>query len=129
MEDFKKRVQKLAKRYRFLRGYKTYFSAAHKLGKEGEYEPLHGHTYHIVVKVEMNDWLDFRDLKKVVDEKIRELDHHNLGDITAEEIAIQILDFVYNKFKRFSEFTWAEVEVWETPKYFVKVSKRNKEIK
>ena len=123
-ERYNKRVKKLAKQYNFIRGYKTYFSAAHKLGEEGEYEPLHGHTYHVVVKVKIDDWFDFRDLKKIVDEKIHELDHKNLGDITAEEIGVEILEFVYERITQSTKLDWVEVEIWETPKYFVKVSKK-----
>ena len=64
------------------------FSAAHQLkGYDGDCRNLHGHNYSVVVTVhatELNEVgiaLDFKKLKKALDEVIGVYDHHNLSEL------------------------------------------------
>lgn len=64
------------------------FAAAHQLkGYDGDCRNLHGHNYSVVVTVhanELNDVgiaLDFKKLKKALDEIIEAYDHHNLSEL------------------------------------------------
>lgn len=86
---------------------RTHFSAAHKiLGHSGKCQYLHGHNWNVDVTVqseELNDIglaVDFADIKSVVNEVIKPLDHVNLNELplfsrpdtnpTAENIAKHI---------------------------------------
>ena len=64
------------------------FAAAHQLkGYDGDCRNLHGHNYSVVVTVhasELNNVgiaLDFKKLKKCLDEVIGAYDHHNLSEL------------------------------------------------
>ena len=64
------------------------FAAAHQLkGYDGDCRNLHGHNYSVVVTVhasELNNVgiaLDFKKLKKCLDEVIEAYDHHNLSEL------------------------------------------------
>ncbi len=64
------------------------FSAAHQLrGYDGDCKNLHGHNYRVTVTVrasELNEVgiaLDFKLLKKCVDELLAGYDHHNLSEL------------------------------------------------
>ena len=64
------------------------FAAAHQLkGYDGDCRNLHGHNYSVVVTVhasELNNVgiaLDFKKLKKCLDEGIEAYDHHNLSEL------------------------------------------------
>ena len=64
------------------------FAAAHQLkGYDGDCRNLHGHNYSVVVTVhanELNDVgiaLDFKKLKKALDEIIEAYDHHNRSEL------------------------------------------------
>ena len=64
------------------------FAAAHQLkGYDGDCRNLHGHNYSVVVTVhasELNNVgiaLDFKKLKKALDEVIGAYDHHNLSEL------------------------------------------------
>ena len=64
------------------------FAAAHQLkGYDGDCRNLHGHNYSVVVTVhasELNNVgiaLDFKKLKKCLDEVIEVYDHHNLSEL------------------------------------------------
>jgi 6-pyruvoyltetrahydropterin/6-carboxytetrahydropterin synthase len=84
---------------------KNNFSAAHKLAMVGEKcENLHGHNWHIEARVtgdKLNPagvLVDFGNIKKFVNEIMKELDHKYLNEIeifndeqpTSERIAIYI---------------------------------------
>ena len=69
------------------------FSAAHSVLDE----PLHGHNYKLSVTVQgpLNEGgilIDFRELKEILREVLKDLDHRNLNDIlpnpTAERVAL-----------------------------------------
>ncbi len=64
------------------------FSAAHQLrGYDGDCCNLHGHNYKITVTVRSSELdrigiaLDFKKLKKCVDELLENYDHKNLSDL------------------------------------------------
>lgn len=105
------------------------FSAAHKLiGYQGDCSRKHGHNYIIKVFVkgpELNDigiLVDFKEIKKHLQEIIESYDHYDLNDIkpfdkinpTAENIS----KIVYDKLKTLVNDDFVQVskvEVWETP--------------
>lgn len=64
------------------------FAAAHRLdGYDGSCSNLHGHTWAVEVKITGKQLdscgmlLDFKILKKLVDDSIKEFDHHCLNDL------------------------------------------------
>ncbi len=101
------------------------FDAAHHLVRyKGKCERLHGHTYHMSVKIEGRPSedeamvMDFLDVKKTVKEKVLDrLDHANINDIieqpTAENIARWVWERLAPEFKR-DNCRLAEIEIWET---------------
>ena len=100
------------------------FDAAHNLvNYHGKCERLHGHTYHLNVKLQgkRNDedmLYDFVDLKHVVEDNIlSEFDHHYINDFipqpTAENIAIYIWNKLEPLVKTYNASLY-EIEVWET---------------
>jgi 6-pyruvoyltetrahydropterin/6-carboxytetrahydropterin synthase len=105
-----------------------HFSAAHSLrGYKGKCENLHGHNWKVEAKVsarKLNSLgmvMDFSDLKKVMKQVLRELDHKYLNDLdyfhkvnpSSEEIA----RYIYEKLKEIiqaKKYDIEEVKVWET---------------
>jgi len=105
------------------------FAAAHRLREyHGACENLHGHNWRVEVIVAGDELdrlgmlLDFRALKRIVDDALREFDHHYLNDLdcfkecnpTTENLARII-------FKRCSEnlpkgVRARAVRVWESPR-------------
>ena len=68
----------------------TEFSAAHCLKDyEGPCARLHGHNYRVVIHIagqeldERGMLLDFREVKRMCDSAVEELDHHHLNDLPA----------------------------------------------
>ena len=109
---------------------KTHFSSAHYLRNyPGNCEHLHGHNWDVTVTVkaeELNDIdvaMDFRDLKRVVAEIMKELDHKNLNELPAfqeknpssERLAQFIYERLEEKLAAFPEVLPDSVEVRETP--------------
>lgn len=89
--------------------YKTSFDAAHFIKDHPKCGQLHGHTYHIEVIVDRDGWLDFNELREVVDTFLKSrYDHKNLGNKTCEEIAEDIYHRVGFDFK------CVQVRVFET---------------
>ncbi|MDI6703263.1 MAG: 6-carboxytetrahydropterin synthase QueD [bacterium] len=106
------------------------FSAAHYLrGYKGKCESLHGHNFRVQAEVksrELNELgmvMDFKDLKEVLNEVIKRIDHKNLNELevfrdenpTSENIA----KYIYNQIRKsmssnFPLFTISKVRVWET---------------
>jgi len=103
------------------------FSAAHSLqGYAGDCERLHGHNYKIEVVVaskilnELGIAIDFRDIKKLLKNIIKEMDHSYLNDLpqfkdknpSSENIA----RYIYNAFKKGIKHPAriSRVAVWET---------------
>jgi 6-pyruvoyltetrahydropterin/6-carboxytetrahydropterin synthase len=105
----------------------TDFSAAHSLrGYKGKCEGLHGHNWKIELKVtssklnKLGMVIDFKELKDMLEEIIRKLDHKHLNKInffkkvnpTSEQIAKYIYDRLAAKSK--GKFTVKKVTVWES---------------
>ena len=104
------------------------FSAAHFLeGYEGDCARLHGHNWRVRVAIRVQDktpkgfTVDFRHLKRLIEQVIKPLDHSVLNELppfagmnpTAETIA----EWCYNEMVRVLDNDAAEVvkvEVWES---------------
>jgi len=103
----------------------THFSSAHHLlNYKGECENQHGHNWKVEVFVRGNELdrsnilLDFKVLKKKVNEVVDYLDHTDINTLPefagispSSEI---IAKFLYKKIKRQISNTY-KVSVWETP--------------
>ncbi len=105
---------------------RSQFSSAHNLrGYKGKCEELHGHNWRVEVTAQKEDLddagmvVDFKELKKVLNEAIAELDHKHLNALeffknnnpTSENIA----RYVYEKIAEKSpEMNIKEVTIWET---------------
>jgi len=70
----------------------TEFSAAHSLeGYEGACAQLHGHNYRVIIELAGNELdhrgmlLDFREVKRIVESFVSELDHQHLNKLEAFE--------------------------------------------
>ncbi|HBV97635.1 MAG: 6-pyruvoyl tetrahydropterin synthase [Peptococcaceae bacterium BICA1-7] len=114
---------------------KRRFAAAHRLlGYGGECASLHGHTWTVEVQVagEKLDscgmLVDFKILKKMVDDIVSELDHNYINELahfdfargginpTAENIASYIFKSVREQIENSGkEVCIQEVMVWESP--------------
>ena len=106
----------------------SYFSAAHFLRNyKGKCENLHGHNWKVEATVsssklnELGMVIDFSELKKLIKEVLKELDHTCLNDLeyfrknnpSSEEIS----RYIFNKLKpEISERNCSleKVKVWET---------------
>ena len=108
---------------------KKHFSSAHNLrGYNGKCEELHGHNWTVEVIVqsdkldEIGIAVDFKDLKKALDEQMEKLDHKYLNDTppfdkinpTTENIAKFIFDEMSGRLDD-RRLKVARVNVWETP--------------
>ncbi len=109
---------------------KTHFSSAHYLRNyPGNCEHLHGHNWDVTVTVraeKLNDIdvaMDFRDLKQIVGEIMKELDHKNLNELpqfgqqnpSSERLAEYIYKRLSDKLDGFEGVFPDSVEVRETP--------------
>ncbi|UCD05173.1 MAG: 6-carboxytetrahydropterin synthase QueD [candidate division WOR-3 bacterium] len=109
-----------------------HFSAAHQVkGYIGDCADIHGHTYKVKVTVgagrldKIGMAVDFRSVKKQLDELLKELDHKNLNSIpffeernaTAEYIAKYLFDRIKENISSI-----VAVTVWEGPNYSVTYS-------
>ena len=103
----------------------TFDSCHQLLAYNGPCERLHGHTYKLQVTIKGTPdhrgmVLDFKDLKKVCNEKIVDiLDHYNLNDkldfnTTAENMVVYFYD-VIKDFCEGKEYSVVCVRLWETP--------------
>lgn len=106
----------------------TNFSAAHRLdGYEGDCANLHGHNWRVQIGVlcpeqdKIGLTIDFREVKKRLNEVVAEVDHKYLNDLdwfrdknpTSEELARYLYQMIV---KAFSDLacTVSEVEIWES---------------
>ena len=109
---------------------RTHFSAAHYLRNyPGQCEHLHGHNWSVEVAVraerlnEIDVGIDFRDLKRVVNSVLDELDHTNINEHPAfqasnpssELLAHYIYRRVSEGLEAFDGVEVARVTVGETP--------------
>ncbi|HHQ45088.1 MAG TPA: 6-carboxytetrahydropterin synthase QueD [Candidatus Altiarchaeales archaeon] len=95
-----------------------YFDASHHLPEyKGACERVHGHTYRLEVEVsgeQRRDGmvLDFRDLKKVVQENVLDkLDHENLNKVLENPTAENICDWIWTQLE--GEVNLHKVRLWE----------------
>ncbi len=109
---------------------KNNFSAAHKLAMVGEKcENLHGHNWHIEVRVSGENLnqagvlVDFGSIKQFVNEIMEELDHKYLNEIeifndmqpTSERIAVYIAKRLQKLLDRLDEkVRVSSVTAWES---------------
>ncbi len=106
----------------------TYFSAAHHLrGYPGECREIHGHNFKVKVTVQtqkltnLGFGIDFKELKRILKDVLKKLDHHNLNELpefetlnpSAENIAKYIWDRLNPKLKT-QNSKLKEVQVWES---------------
>lgn len=113
-------------------GYKlkveSHFSAAHRLRQyRGKCESLHGHNWRVEVSIAAEELdgagmvLDFKKLRRMLDEIVGLLDHKELNRIshfkkynpTSELIAKYVFDKLSGKLK--APVILESVSVWETP--------------
>jgi len=95
------------------------FDAAHYIvdDKGSPCEELHGHTYTLSVVVEgpvKKDGMvvDFRDIKKIVNEKVMsQLDHKDLNKVMENPTAENIAQWIFEKLK--PHMNVVSVRVWE----------------
>jgi len=118
-------------------GVSAHFSAAHFLdGYEGTCEAVHGHNYRVEAILEARELnkiglgMDFRRIKKALDEVLKDLDHRLLNKTTvfekenpsAENIAHHIFEALEKELAG-GRAELAEIKVWETPDTWASFSK------
>ncbi|MGA2789757.1 MAG: 6-carboxytetrahydropterin synthase [Candidatus Bathyarchaeia archaeon] len=97
--------------------YRREFASAHIIAGHPRCGRLHGHNYQLLAKVygKSEEWLDFEDIKKKVDQFIDEkYDHHDIGNMSCERLARQLQEQLSIFFK-----TTVKIELWETGKFGV----------
>ena len=97
--------------------YRREFASAHIIAGHPRCGRLHGHNYQLIAKVYgmSDEWLDFEDIKKKVDQIIDEkYDHHDIGNMSCEMLARQLQEQLRIFFK-----TTVKIELWETGKFGV----------
>ena len=104
------------------------FSAAHILAAiGGKCEELHGHNFRVEVTVAAQDLnssgilIDFRDVKKWLQEILDNLDHKHLNELpffnTTNPSSENIAQYIYREIKlkaKLAEVKVARVKVWES---------------
>ena len=103
-----------------------YFAAAHQIRLyDGSVEPLHGHNWRVVVRVEANQLdaigvvMDFHELDRLLGEITTPMHNRYLNELgafaavnpTTENVAVHIATHL----KLPAKVTLLSVEVWETP--------------
>lgn len=109
------------------------FDSSHQLPDEecyGKCRNLHGHTYHLTVKIEgeVNEkgWIcNFKDIKEIVNREVIDiLDHSHLNDHiklpTAEMILIWIREHIETKL-RYGNIKLHSLILYETPTSFAEL--------
>ena len=102
----------------FQRIYKSTFEAGHFIEGHPKCGVQHGHSYHLNVYLNghVDEWLDFADIKKMVDGYVQvKLDHQFLGNKSAESIVQDIRDNVFNGEEH------GMLELFETEKFGVRL--------
>lgn len=99
------------------------FAASHFLIKyKGKCENLHGHNYKLIVTIEGpikdNDMvMDFKEIKKIVDEKVLEsLDHTHLNDNFENPTAEKICIWIWDELKE--DLPLKKITLYETKDYY-----------
>jgi len=97
--------------------YRREFAAAHVIAGHPRCGRIHGHNYTLLAKVygRSDEWLDFEEIKRKVDQFIDEkYDHRDLGDMTCEKLARDLQEQLSTFFR-----TTVKIELWETGKFGV----------
>ncbi|NOX96853.1 MAG: 6-carboxytetrahydropterin synthase QueD [Nitrospirae bacterium] len=103
------------------------FSAAHQLRHyQGECERLHGHNWKVEVSIRSEELdslgmvVDFKELKGLINEILKELDHHYLNELPAFKEANptteNIAEFLYGEIKSAMKkkgISLQRVKIWE----------------
>jgi len=100
-----------------VRIYKREFAAAHIIAGHPKCGRMHGHNYTLLTKVygQSEEWLDFEEIKKTVDQLVdSKYDHRDIGNMTCERLARQIQEQLKNQFKGI-----VKIDLWETGKFGV----------
>jgi 6-pyruvoyl-tetrahydropterin synthase len=100
--------------------YRREFAAAHIIAGHPRCGRQHGHNYMLLAKVYGNseEWLDFEDIKRKVDEFLDEkYDHRDIGNMTCERLARQLQEQLSIFFR-----TRVKIELWETGKFGVETT-------
>ena len=97
------------------RSYRTGFEAAHIINGHPKCGVKHGHSYKLEVNImgTAEKFIDFADIKRNVEDCVMDLDHKDLGDVTAEEIAYSISLHLTNVGYK------GHIRLWETDKFSV----------
>lgn len=97
--------------------YRREFASAHIIAGHPKCGRMHGHNYQLLVRVygKSDEWIDFEEIKRTVDDFIDEkYDHRDIGNMTCEKLARQIQNQLASQFK-----SRVEIELWETGKFGV----------
>jgi len=100
-----------------VRVYKREFAAAHIIAGHPKCGRMHGHNYTLLAKVygQSEEWLDFEEIKRTVDQLVdSRYDHRDIGNMTCERLARQLQEQLKNQFK-----SMVKIELWETGKFGV----------
>jgi 6-pyruvoyl-tetrahydropterin synthase len=99
--------------------YKSTFEAGHFIEGHPKCGTQHGHSYHLNVYVtaDLDEWQDFADLKRDVDNHVQtKYDHQFLGNMSAEELASKIAKHLV------SIGYGGHLELYETDKFGIMVT-------
>ena len=101
----------------------SWFSASHYLSNyHGKCENLHGHNYKLIVSVkgkvkEDGMVVDYKEIKKIVQEKIIEkIDHTNLNDLIENPSSENLCIWIWENLK--DEIPLSKITLFETENYF-----------
>jgi 6-pyruvoyltetrahydropterin/6-carboxytetrahydropterin synthase len=100
-----------------VRVYRREFAAAHIIAGHPKCGRMHGHNYTLLAKVygQSEEWLDFEEIKRTVDQLVdSKYDHRDIGNMTCERLARQLQEQLKNQFKSI-----VKIELWETGKFGV----------
>ena len=100
-----------------FRIYRTHFESAHYIEGHPKCGVKHGHSYNLKIKVhgDLNEFLDFHDIKTNVEDLLdKKYDHRDLGNCTCETLAQQIQFELKEIFK-----AHVDIELFETAKFGV----------
>ena len=107
--------------------YKTHFDAAHSLPDyQGDCSRLHGHTWYLEFEFyfpgmpgKTGMFIDFKDLKEIIEYYIKKYYDHrllneNIENPTAENLVKHLYDLIKPKFNPLKT-----IRLWESPTYGV----------
>ncbi len=98
-------------------GITEHIDSAHYIPEHETCGKIHGHTYKIEVTIEGSKkekgmLIDFRDLKKIVREVLKEYDHCTLNELMEYPTCENLCESIHSKLKDKLEFSFT-LRVWE----------------